>query len=96
MFRRTKRHQKKHDECVLRSAKWHAWNGYAVTADLPGYPRPKTIYGYIPDMIARKRGREVILEVETHLSLYKDSDQHRAFRLYANRKKHRQFRIKLV
>jgi hypothetical protein len=95
-FRRTKRHQRRHDECVLRSAQWHEWNGYSVTADLPGYTRPKIIYGYIPDMIACKRGDEVILEVETYKSLRTDLRQQQAFQLYAEKKKSRRFRIKLI
>jgi len=39
--------------------------GYAVNADVAGYPQPATINGYRPDVIAEKGSYVSVVEVET-------------------------------
>ena len=69
--------------------------GYKVWADIPRYPRPWSIYGYIPDIIAEKKGHITVIEVETPDTLYSKHDvqQRNAFKRWAKRKKTRHFRL---
>ena len=95
--KRTKIGQAKHDRAVLNSAKWHEGHGYRVKADLPGYEKPKSIGGYVPDVIARKGKRtEKVIEVETKTSSKNDAPQQNAFRQYADRKGGRTFTKKVI
>ena len=73
--------QLRHDAEVLRTAERLKAQGYDVTADVKGYPKPKTIGGYRPDVVA-KRGRErTIVEVETPESVdsARDKKQQQVF-----------------
>lgn len=96
MTKRTKTGQKKHDAAVLRSATWYENQGFDVRADLPGYDKPKKISGYIPDLIARKKKKEIIVEVETKDTNKQDKEQQEAFKEYADRKRSREFKKKIV
>jgi hypothetical protein len=96
MNKRTKTGQKKHDESVLRSVKWYEGRGYKVNADLPDYNKPKNIGGYIPDLIAKKGKKEIILEVESKNTNKSDTDQQKAFKKYSKREEERTFRKKII
>lgn len=96
MPKRTKTGQNKHDNAVSRSAKWYENQGFKVKADLPGWEKPKNIGGFIPDLIAKKGKKEIIKEIETKDTNEKDKKQHEAFKGYANRKKGREFKKKIV
>jgi len=96
MSKRTKTGQKKHDKAVLRSAEWYENQGYNVKADLPKWEKPKKIGGFIPDLIARKGKKEIIKEIETPDTNEKDQEQHEAFKEYAERKRTRVFKKKIV
>lgn len=96
MQKRTKVGQRRHDNSVLRSAKWYEGQGFNVKADLPSYDKPKKIAGYIPDWIAKKGKKEVIGEVETKGTNEKDKEQQEAFKEYAERKSGREFKKKLI
>lgn len=95
MTKRTKIGQKKHDEALLKSVKYYEDQGFKVMADLPGGEKPKEIKGFIPDLIAKKGGKEIILEVETKTSVKQDKDQLEAFEQYADNSKNRKFRKKI-
>jgi len=86
----------KHDKSVLRSANWYKNEGYKVKADVKGYNQPKEIKGFIPDVIAKKGKKEVILEIERPRSNEKDKEQQEAFKEYAEMKSNRQFKKKIV
>ena len=92
----TKTGQKRHDEAVLRSVKWYEGQGYKVKADLPNYDGPKKIGGHIPDWIAKKGKKEIIGEVETKKTDKKDKEQQQAFKEYAERKRGREFKKKII
>lgn len=95
--KRTKAGQAKHDRAVLNSAKWHESHGFRVKADLPGYKKPKSIGGHVPDIIATKGKRtEKIIEVETRQGAKKDLPQQKAFKRYADRQSGRSFKKKVV
>ena len=96
MNKRTKTRQKKHDEIVLRSAEWYEGRGYKVNADLPDYNKPKNIGGYVPDLIAKKGKKEIVLEVETKNTNELDKEQQKAFKEYSGRGKERTFRKKII
>lgn len=96
MKKRIKTGQKKHDESVRRSADWYKSQGFKVKADLPGEEKPKKIGGFVPDIIANKGKREIIIEVETKKTANADKEQQQAFRNYANKRKERGFRKKIV
>lgn len=96
MQRKTKTGQRKHDNAVLRSAVWYKNHGYKVKADLPGWKKPKTISGFIPDLIAKKGKKEIVKEIETKDTNRKHKKQHEAFKEYASRKRNRKFKKKIV
>ena len=96
MNKRTKTGQKKHDDSVLRSAEWYKKNGFITKADLPGWKKPKKIGGFIPDIIAKKGKKEIILEVETKNTGKSDADQQKAFKKYSEREEGRTFRKKII
>ncbi|MBI2484368.1 hypothetical protein HYV71_04255 [Candidatus Uhrbacteria bacterium] len=94
--KRSKVGQKKHDESVRKTADWYKNQGFTVKADLPGQIKPKKIGGFVPDVIAKKGKKEVIVEVETKKTASADKEQQQAFRDYANRKNSRVFRKKIA
>ena len=79
--------QSKHDRKVLQIVMEYKKKGYEMEADIPGYPKPRTISSYRPDVIARKGGYETIIEVETLDSIgsARDIAQQSAFRHEAMR-----------
>ena len=83
-----------HDKKVSRVAGGYKAQGYKVQADLPGQPKPQTIGGRRPDVIARK-GREIkVVEVETPASAGKSHarEQARTLRTWAKASPNRSFR----
>ena len=95
---RSKTSQSKHDVEVRKIAKHYERKGYNVRADVRGYPQPRTIGGYRPDVIA-KRGREQkIVEVETPDSVgsARDRAQQQAFRQIAHRNVNTTFTRKII
>ncbi len=91
---RSKRSQSKHDLEVRSIAKKRASQGYKVKADVSGYPKPDTIRGYRPDVIATKRKERKIYEVETPDSVKsaRDQKQQKAFIQAADQSKNMTFR----
>lgn len=87
MARRPKEGQEVHDRKVAEVASQLRSRGYRVRADLPGHQRPPTIRGHIPDILAEKRSRRLIREIETRGTMEKDKAQHKAFKGYAERKR---------
>ena len=53
---RSKEGQKKHDGSVGNVAQEFLNKGFTVYADLPGYTKPPTLKGYVPDIYAVKTG----------------------------------------
>jgi len=98
MPKRSKKRQKAHDKKVLEIARKLRKQGYKVKADLPGFDKPEPIgkYRHIPDIVAKKRGREVIYEIETPETLKRDKKQHETFRKSASHKKGAKFRLIVV
>lgn len=86
--------QNKHDRKVKEVAKDYGARGYDVLADVPGYPKPPTIGGYRPDVVARKGGQETVVEVETPDSVNSERDiaQQGAFLRAARRSEKRHYR----
>lgn len=93
-MKQEKKGQRKHDESVARSVVAYRQRGYSVRADLPGEKRPKKIGGFVPDIIAVKDQREVVVEVETGNLTKRDKEQRAAFQRYADSKKGREFKLK--
>jgi hypothetical protein len=95
---RTKQGQAAHDREVARIAAQYERRGFDVEADLPGRPKPQSIGGYVPDIVARKGMERKIVEVETQDS--KDSargeGQRKAFRAAADRSEDTTFRRVIV
>lgn len=91
---RNKRSKSKHDAEVRRIAKELREQGHNVQADVRGFPQPKTIAGYRPDVVAKKGSEKKIVEVETPDSVgnARDLAQQKAFRQGANRSKNPKFR----
>ena len=89
MAKRGKSSQGKHNKRVRQIAQRHKRDGWQVKADVSGFDRPDPIgkNGYIPDVVAKKKGAKRIVEVETHDSMVKDKDQHAAFRRSAAQQK---------
>ena len=79
--------QSKHDRRVGLVARYYENRGYDVYADISGYPRPETIGGYRPDVIAMSNRRMIIVEVETvdSVNSARDIAQRAAFARYARR-----------
>lgn len=85
---RSKESQSKHDSMVRKDAQELKKRGFNVQADVEGFPRPDTIGGYRPDIIATKGGRKKIIEeVETPESkdITRSEKQRRAFKREADR-----------
>lgn len=88
------RSQSEHDKKVQRIAKDLERQGYAVKADVPGFPQPGTISGVRPDVLATKGKVRKIVEVETPDSVdsARDQKQQQAFRQSARRSPNTTFR----
>jgi len=85
MTKRTPKQQSKHDNGVLKTAKYYQKKGFQVDADLKDSSKPKTIGGRRPDVIAKKGKQEIVVEVETTDSLGKDKNQQKTFQSYADK-----------
>ena len=99
MTKRSKRNQTCHNASVKRSADMLSSYGWKVKADIPEYPRPKSIcvdnQCRRPDIIATKGREKRIIEWETPDSYEKDRDQHTVFRKYARRSNNTHTSIKI-
>ena len=95
---RSKQSQSKHDAEVKRIAKELKEKGFDVQADVSGFPKPDTIQGYRPDILAQKGKKKRIIEVETPDSLKsaRDLKQQKAFRDEANKDEGTTFRRKIT
>lgn len=93
MAKRNSKSQSKHDFKVRQTAKKLERQGWDVDADIPGFQQPDPIGKFRPDIRARKRGAERIIEVETPETMEKDEKQHQAFRRSAAQKKRTTFKI---
>jgi len=91
---RTKQGQAAHDREVARIVAKYERQGFDVKADLPGRPKPPSIGGYVPDVVARKGAERKIVEVETQDSKNssRDEGQKKAFRDAADRSNNTTFR----
>lgn len=96
MQKRTKAGQRRHDLSVLRSANHYKGRGFKVKADLPNFVKPKKIKKFVPDLIAKKGEKEIILEIETQGTNEKDKEQQQAFREYAGKSKGKTFKKKVI
>ena len=85
-----------HDSTVTALVNKLEEDGYEVMADVEGFPKPSTIFGYIPDIFARKGAKVKIIEVETHGSYRKDIYQRKVFRKFASLDKDRSFKTIMV
>lgn len=95
---RSKKTQSKHDTEVKQIAKELKEKGFDVQADVSGFPRPDTIKGFRPDVIAIKGKQKRIIEVETPDSVKsaRDLKQQKAFRNEADKDKDTTFRRKIT
>jgi hypothetical protein len=95
---RSKRSQAAHDKKVREEANKLKSQGFAVDADIEGFPKPKTLGGYRPDVIATKGKQRKIIEIETEESKdsARDKSQQQAFRRAADRSKNTTFRRKIA
>ncbi len=93
---RSKKSQSKHDTEVRRIAEDLKAQGYRVDADLKGFPKPDTISGVRPDILAKKGKQKKIIEVETPDSVdnARDKKQQQTFRQAASRSQNTTFRRK--
>ena len=96
MPKRSKHEQTKHDKKVSQIAKKYERKGYNVKADLPGYNKPESIAGNIPDIKATKGGMTYIIEVETKKSKLSDKSQISTFRRHAGQKPRTKFILEEV
>ena len=98
MAKRSKTSQSRHDTEVRRIARDLKNKGYEVKADVKGFPQPKTVGGYRPDVVATKGKQRKIIEVETTESVdsARDKAQQSAFRSAASRSKNTTFRRDVV
>jgi hypothetical protein len=86
--------QGKHDRKVASEARNYYNKGYDVWSDIADWPKPQTIGGYRPDVIAYSNGHTTVVEVETVDSVNSSRDlaQQRAFKSWAARKSTRHFK----
>ena len=95
---RSRTSQTKHDRAVQTEATRLKNQDYKVKADVKGFPRPDTVRGYRPDVVATKGRERKIIEVETPDSVdsARDRGQQAAFRQAAKQSKNTSFRTKLT
>lgn len=86
----------KHNKAVKASAEYYEKNGYKVKADISEFKRPEIVNKRRPDVIACKKKKTIIVEVETPDTLVKDKKQRKAFKDYADKDKNVCFRCKLT
>ena len=93
---RSTRQQSKHDKEVTRIADYYQRQGYKVKADVKEFEQPKVIQGRRPDVVAKRDGNTVLVEVETPDSLKNDKAQRETFENFADGKKNVKFRLKIA
>lgn len=95
---RSKKSQSQHDAEVRKTANQLKNQGYRVKADVSGFPKPDTIGGFRPDVVAEKGNERKIVEVETAESVNtaRDQKQQQAFRQAADRSKNTTFSRKVT
>lgn len=95
---RNKRSQSKHDSEVKKTAQEFKKKGFKVKADIKGFEKPSSIYGYRPDIIAEKGDLTEILEIETPDSVNstRDIKQKEAFRKAARSNKNTRFKRRIT
>lgn len=95
---RSKKSQSKHDSEVRKTAKELKAKGFDVHADISGFPKPETIHGFRPDVIAKKGRKKIVVEVETPDSVKsaRDLKQQKAFRAQANGNQNTTFKRKIA
>ncbi len=98
MAKRSRKTQSQHDAEVSRLAQQLQSQGYKVEADLKGFPKPDTIGGVRPDVVAKKGRERQIIEVETPESADGARAQRQAqqFRAAAKRSKSTTFKRKIT
>ena len=91
---RSRAGQSRQDDKVRRIANKLDREGFNVEADVKGRPKPGTIGGYRPDVIATKGSQRRIIEVETPDSVgsARDQAQQQAFKRAAARSQNTTFR----
>ncbi len=96
--KRTPSSQSKHNQEVKRLANEYKDKGYKVEADITGFPQPKTVGGFRPDIKAKKGGQETIIELETLDSVdsTRDVKQKGAFQDWSSQNKKHHFKQKIV
>ena len=74
--------QRRHDRMVELQAMTYRREGYAVSAELPGWPAPSALEGSVPDIVAERNGHVFVVEVETEDTLpgKEYAAEHKAFR----------------
>jgi hypothetical protein len=95
-MKRSKEKQSAHDSRVKKIAGGYKSQGWKVQADVPGYPKPRTIFNKRPDVRATKGAKERIIEVETRSSMKTDASQRNAFKRFAGLNKKRKFKTSKV
>lgn len=96
MAKRSPRQQGKHDIGVKKTADYYLTQGYKVKADIKGFDQPESINKRRPDVVAKKNGKTVVVEVETKDSIKTDEAQQKVFQDYADSHKNVKFRTKVV
>lgn len=80
MTKRGKTGQAKHDRKVRQRLDFYKEKDFRVKADLPDRAKPPKIGGRIPDIVAKKRKKLIVEEVETPSTKNTDKDQQRRLR----------------
>jgi hypothetical protein len=94
--------QNNHDRAIKKYAQHLDKNRYSVKADTTEldtqFPMPEIIHGKRPDILASKKGKKLVIEVETPNSLdtKRAKEQRRRFQNWANRKSNRTFQRKMA
>ena len=85
------RRESEHDKRVRKEASKLRRDGWDVEADISGFDTPEGIGqgGHVPDVVAKKKGAERIIEVDTPSTV--DKDQLGTFRRRAGQKKRTTF-----
>jgi hypothetical protein len=81
-IRRNAPSQARHDRMVALQAERYRALGYAVAAEIDGWPAPAAVEGQVPDVLATRGDETVVVEVETEetLASREYADEHKAFR----------------
>ena len=84
-----------HDRKVREIARTLDKQGYKVRADVRGREKPKPIGSrkLVPDIVATRGGRRLIVEVETPSSLPRDKEQLKTFARHAGQRANTTLRV---